>query len=210
MSLLEDNVRDLMCDRYGSVKAFADTIGMPSRTLYSALEKGLGRTSLSTIMPICKGLGLSPEDVFYKRFVPSPAEGAPFLVPVFESVTARKPMQPQSAAAFQPISARLHTVYPDAFLMRVKDDAMDRLLPDGALVLVNPCEKIEASNQFYAVAIDGREAAIRMVEILNNGLRLNPYSHDPTYQKVVLDYNDPDTPPAHVIGRAVWFCADIA
>jgi repressor LexA len=210
MGLLEEKVRDTICDRYGSVKAFADDIGIPSRTLYSALSKGLDKTSLSTIVPVCEKLGLRAEDVFHGRFVPTPDKETAVLVPFFEYVTARKSAEPEAAEEFHPISSRLHAVYPKAFLMRVKGDSMNRLMPAGSLALVSPCAKAEVSNLIYVVAIDGHEAAIRIVEILNNGLRLSPYSNDPTFQKVVLDYNNPDSPPVHVLGRVVWFCSDVS
>ena len=209
MGLLEDKVRDIICDRYGSVKAFADAIDLPSRTLYSALSKGLDKTSLSTIVPICEKLGISAEDVYHGRFVPTPGKEAAVLVPSFEYVTACKHTEPEAAEEFYPISSHLYAIYPKAFLMRVKGDSMNRLLPAGSLALVNPCTRAEVSNLIYAVAIDGHEAVIRIVEILNNGLRLSPYSNDPTFQKVVLDYNNPDSPSAHVLGHVVWFCSDV-
>lgn len=46
--------------QYRSVRQFSMTIGVPQSTIVTALQKGIGGTSFSTIMTICKVLGIKP------------------------------------------------------------------------------------------------------------------------------------------------------
>jgi hypothetical protein len=43
-----------------SVRQFSMAIGIPQSTIVTALQKGIGGTSFSTIMTICKVLGIKP------------------------------------------------------------------------------------------------------------------------------------------------------
>ena len=47
--------------RYGSVRAFALQVGIPYMTMINMLKKGLGGTSVDTILTICKALGIDSE-----------------------------------------------------------------------------------------------------------------------------------------------------
>ncbi|MBQ1504601.1 MAG: transcriptional regulator [Clostridia bacterium] len=46
--------------QYRSVRQFSLAIGVPQSTIVTALQKGIGGTSFSTIMTICKVLGIKP------------------------------------------------------------------------------------------------------------------------------------------------------
>ncbi len=46
--------------QYRSVRQFSMAIGVPQSTIVTALQKGIGGTSFSTIVAICKTLGIKP------------------------------------------------------------------------------------------------------------------------------------------------------
>ena len=46
--------------QYRSVRQFSMAIGVPQSTIVTALQKGIGGTSFTTIMTICKVLGIKP------------------------------------------------------------------------------------------------------------------------------------------------------
>ena len=46
-----------------SKKAFAEKIGLPPTTLRSMLERGIGNASVNNVIKICKGLGITIEDL---------------------------------------------------------------------------------------------------------------------------------------------------
>jgi len=46
-----------------SKKAFAEKIGIPPTTLRSMLERGIGNASIDNVIKVCKGLGITTEDL---------------------------------------------------------------------------------------------------------------------------------------------------
>lgn len=58
--------------QYRSVRQFSMAIGVPQSTIVTALQKGIGGTSFSTIVSICKTLGIKlafgdQKDMYFDR-----------------------------------------------------------------------------------------------------------------------------------------------
>lgn len=98
----------------------------------------------------------------------------------------------------------LYERYPDAFLLKVVGESMNKILPNGCYALVDPCEDVEANGKPYAVCVNGYDATIKRVEKLENGFRLKPDSTDPTFSEQTFNYNEPNTDQINVIGRVVY------
>ena len=60
MEELTQLIRKEIKRQYRSVRQFSMAIGVPQSTIVTALQKGIGGTSFSTIMTICKVLGIKP------------------------------------------------------------------------------------------------------------------------------------------------------
>ncbi|MTD40106.1 helix-turn-helix domain-containing protein [Erwinia sp. CPCC 100877] len=53
----------LIENKYGNVKAFSEAIDIPYTTVRTILEKGVGNARINNILKICKGLGISVEQL---------------------------------------------------------------------------------------------------------------------------------------------------
>jgi len=207
MGKLEDDVRELIISRYDTLVAFARHIGLSERTLYSALKKGLRNTTFSTIIPICTGLGIDPVDIADGRLSFTADMPAPVFVPLYGSIAAGTPVEMQQADDMFPIPASLHDAHPSAFMLRVRGNSMNRVLPDGFLALIEPVDSVDVSGQIYAVAIGEQSATVKRVILHDNGFTLQPDSTDPTYRARLYDYSKPTGEEVSVIGRVVWWCS---
>ena len=127
-------------------------------------------------------------------------------VPLYGSIAAGTPILMDSAESMHPVPTIVRKRYPDAFLLRVEGNSMNRILPNGSFALINPCEDVTADNKPYAVCVNGYSATIKRVRKLANGFELAPDSIDPTYKPVVYDYGVEGTETITVIGRVVWYC----
>ena len=78
------------------------------------------------------------------------------------------------------IPADIHDRYPQAFLLKVVGDSMNRVLPNGCYALINPCQEASKPMKAYAVCVNGFDATIKRVKPLSNGYELIPDSIDPT------------------------------
>ena len=57
----------------------------------------------------------------------------------------------------------------------------------------------------YDHTVNGFDATIKRVRVLENGYELIPDSNDPTFRSQIYDYNEPDTDLVTVIGQVVWY-----
>jgi predicted transcriptional regulator len=56
-------IRNLIDNSGMSVKAFAAKVGLPYSTLRSILERGIGNASVDNVIKVCRGLGITVEQL---------------------------------------------------------------------------------------------------------------------------------------------------
>ncbi len=56
-------LRNLILDRYPSLRQFALAADIPYSTLLTLLSRGVGGASFDTVMQVCSALGISPEEL---------------------------------------------------------------------------------------------------------------------------------------------------
>lgn len=126
-------------------------------------------------------------------------------VPLYGRIAAGSPIEMMETEDMQPIPVSVHQRHPNAFLLRVEGESMNKVLPNGCLALVDPCKTVDRDGKAYAVCVNGYDATIKRVRKLNNGFVLEPDSTDPTYQPKVFNFNEPDTMAITIIGRVVFY-----
>ena len=57
----EDKLKELILKRYHSVREFTITHNIPYTTIHSIFRRGVGNSSVSNIVKICKALGISAD-----------------------------------------------------------------------------------------------------------------------------------------------------
>lgn len=63
MESTETRIKEIIIDRYGSVKKFCETIGMPWTTLDSILKRGIANSNITNVMKITKELKVDTESL---------------------------------------------------------------------------------------------------------------------------------------------------
>ncbi|MBS5866230.1 MAG: helix-turn-helix domain-containing protein [Coriobacteriaceae bacterium] len=92
------------------------------------------------------------------------------------------------------------------FWLVVAGNSMNRLFPEGSLVLIDPTAEVR-DGDVAAVFVNGDDATIKRVEYDSGVITLYPESYDAEYRPRVIDQSDPDAPTFHAIGRVVSFTA---
>lgn len=126
-------------------------------------------------------------------------------IPVYGSIAAGVPIEMVPVDDVVAVSADVKRRWPRSFFLKVKGTSMDRILPDGCLALIDPCDGVDRPGQPYAVCVNGYDATIKRVNVLANGFELEPDSTDPTYKPVIFDYGEEGTEEITIIGRVVWY-----
>ncbi|MBE6145031.1 MAG: hypothetical protein E7171_00255 [Firmicutes bacterium] len=68
--MIENELKDLIIERYGSLTAFTDKIGLPYSTIDSILRRGIGKANLNNIMIMCEELQISIDGLKHNRIIP--------------------------------------------------------------------------------------------------------------------------------------------
>lgn len=211
MESIEDAIKRLIKEKYGSIPKFAKAIGLPASSIYSSLERGIANTRTELSDKIYRSLNIDWEtaklDDDYqclKLKVATPDTNM-VDVPLYGAIAAGTPIEMTPVENTQPIPAKVHELHPNAFLLKVEGNSMNRVLPNGSYALIDPCKTVERDGAPYAVCVNGYDATIKRVRKLNNGFQLVPDSTDPTYETKTYNYNEPGTQTITVIGRVVYY-----
>lgn len=178
------------------------TLGKSGKTI-SAWEVGRGQPDGDQLIALCRLFGKRISD-FY-GIEPETASSSFYDAPIYGSIAAGTPIEMIESEGTFPIPSAKHEQYPDAFLLKVEGESMNRILPNGCYALVDPCDDVERDNQPYAICVNGYDATIKRVRKLNNGFELVPDSTDPTFKPTVYDYGVEGTETITPIGRVVYY-----
>ena len=63
MEMTELKIKEMIINRYGSLKKFSEVIDMPWTTLDSILKRGIANSNISNVMKITKELGVDTESL---------------------------------------------------------------------------------------------------------------------------------------------------
>ncbi len=186
-----------------SQKTLASKIGTSQQQI-ARFEAGT-EVRASTLVSLSKALGVSISSLLGMTDNNEP--GDDFIdVPLYGSIAAGTPIDMMEVDDTHPVPTALVKRHPDAFLLTVEGNSMNRVLPNGSYALIDPCDEVTADNKPYAVCVNGYSATIKRVHKLANGFELVPDSTDPTYKSTIYDYGEEGTETITIIGRVVWHC----
>lgn len=67
---IENELKNLIVSKYGTIKAFSLEIGMPYSTLDSIFRRGIQNASITNVIKICKKLQISTDHLCNGKIVP--------------------------------------------------------------------------------------------------------------------------------------------
>ena len=67
---IEEKLKELILKRYHSIREFTITVEIPYTTIDSILKRGIGNSSVSNVIKICKALGISADELADGRITP--------------------------------------------------------------------------------------------------------------------------------------------
>ena len=100
------------------------------------------------------------------------------------------------------VPERVVLAYPDAFLLRVEGNCMDRVIPEGSHVVVVP-HKEPTNGSIVVIHDDAYEAVMRRYYKGSSALMLSPDSYEEGYQDIIVH----DGQEITLIGVVVWWQA---
>lgn len=100
------------------------------------------------------------------------------------------------------VPERVVLAYPDAFLLRVEGNCMDRVIPEGSHVVVAP-HKEPTNGSIVVIHDDAYEAIMRRYYKGSSALMLSPDSFSDAYEDMIITADE----DISLIGVVVWWQA---
>ena len=199
---LASNVKRLRTDAGMTQAELAKLIGV-TRASVTQWETGWSQPRMGALEKLAKTFGVSISELIGEGA--AKPSSSMVDVPLFGRIAAGMPIEMDAVDDTQPVPVKVHERHPDAFLLRVEGESMNRVLPNGCFALVDPCDEVGRDGGAYAVCVNGYDATIKRVRRLANGFELAPDSIDPTFKPKVYDYGVDGTDKVTVIGRVVYY-----
>lgn len=210
--IIKENIKNLV-DLEGGPKAFADKIGVSRQAVNNWINDS-NIPDIERIAEIAHLYHLSLADMFSPFdgdiATPNSTESGFVEVPLYGSVAAGIPIEMIEDYEMKEVPRRFVDDDPDCFLVKAKGNSeTGRGIFDGDYVLVSPKYNDPRlyPDELFLTTVNGDEATIKQVHILENGVELIPDSLDPTYRSQIYDFNEIDTPPVTTRGMVTWHCA---
>lgn len=172
----------------------AERLGCSTQAIQN-YEYGLRDMRSSVLKRLSKALGCTVNQILG---VEPPDEADPDTVPVIveDAVTTERWY----------VAEPLRRSHPEAVWVLVESDAMDRVVPRGCLVLVDPEGEV-SSGDVVAVSIGGADITIQRVYYAGDTVVLHSESTNPLYHDLSIDRTNSESPSLVVMGRVVSYTA---
>ena len=196
-------------NRAGMTQAEAsEASGIPIGTL-RRWEQGVNEPDIASIILLADTYKTTTDELLGSRFsgVIKARPMKTILIPVLGRIAAGEAREAiQQADEWHTTRDELWRGHERAFWLVVAGNSMNRLFPEGALVLIDPDMEIR-DGDVGAVFVNGDDATLKRVFYDGDAVRLHPESYDPEYRDRTIDRADPDAPEFRSIGRAISYAA---
>ena len=197
-------------------ETFARKIGR-SQGAVSQWLNGTKPPSMASDKLICDAFGLSENDIIsaenglYAKIhgltnapanaIAAKASTKAFL-PLRGKVHAGDPQDPENLDGMVELPASVAANHPHAYFLEVMGDCMDKVYPEGCLILVDP-DRMPADGSIAAVSIDGTDYVMRRLHKGASSMMLSPESTNPEHKDILITQDDGRT--VSLVGTVVWY-----
>ncbi|WP_395391600.1 LexA family transcriptional regulator [Novosphingobium sp. BL-8A] len=176
---IPNRVRALRAERGWSLAELAERAGTTAPQIMK-LEKSQRRLDLAWIERLAAAFDISESALIGQE--PSLPKN-PFLIPLVGEIAAgnwREAIEHREDMIFPPVEGLSEA----AFALRTRGDSMDKIIPDGGYVVIDPYEADLREGKVYAVMNSEGETTIKLFR--SDPARLEPCSSNPEHQPISL------------------------
>lgn len=196
-----------------SQKELAEIAGVSDKAV-STWENGIKEPRMGTIQKIADHFGILKSDIIEdKELDPTIPEtqiknNSNSVMPLLGSIAAGIPLEMIAVEEYINVPIEITRKFPKAFLLRINGDSMNKVVPENALVLIDPSLEV-SSGDIGAVVINGYEATLKRVFIFQDGITLEPESFNSSHKTQFFSYKEIEHNPVFIKGKLVWYMAPI-
>ncbi len=212
--MLEEKIKELIIEKYGSVRQFALKIDIPYTTIDSILKRGIDNSNVSNVIKMCKALGLSVDKSIESNELISSLnfDNATMIamindvvhIPVLGKIPAGMPLEAiedQYTVDTIDIPKDWLKGNNKYFALKLEGDSMEPDYLDKDIVIfkqANDCE----SGQDCCIRINGFDATFKRVRKQENGIMIIPLNENNSTGFISTFYSKEDIErmPIEILG----------
>ena len=204
MPQLEEELKNLILDRYKSIREFTTKIDMPYSTMDSVLKRGVNKANITNIIKICRELNIDTEKLADGKIVSTDQSNKPpkkgVKIPVLGKVPAGVPIEAvEDIIDYEEIPEEM-AKDGEFFGLQIKGNSMEPRICEGDVVIVRKQDDAETGDLVVAM-INGNEATCKRLMKYKDGIRLMP--NNPAYEPLYFSNKEIEEKPVKIIGKVV-------
>ncbi len=210
--MLEKELKELIINKYGSIRQFANSIDVPHTTVDSILKRGVDNSNLKNVIKICKALNISIDKLADENKIISilDFDNAELIditsniikIPVYGTIKAGIPIESQADIIdYIDIPKEWTRGGKKFYGLKLSGDSMFPKYNDKDIVIFEQNEDTELFNgKDVAVMINGTESTFKKILVNNQGIVLQPYNM--AYDIMMFSKEQVEQLPIRVVGIA--------
>lgn len=205
---IADNIKRLRLKRDWTQEHLADLVGV-TRSTVTQWETGWSQPRMGAVEKLAAAFGVSVADMVDdgQRELPRgailPRKSKAAYAPLLGRVHAGDPQDPDVVdGPMVELPESIAEAHPRAYFLEVEGDCMDRVYPEGCLILVDP-DREPQNGSIAAVSIDGADYVMRRLLRTSNTMVLAPESFNPEHEDIVITAASGKA--VELAGTVVWY-----
>ena len=212
--MLEEKIKNLIIEKYGSVRQFALKIDVPYTTIDSILKRGIDNSNVSNVIKMCKALGISVDksiennelisNLDFDNATMIDIEFDTVQIPVLGKIPAGIPLEAiEDEYAIDTIDIPKEWLRGNSkyFALKLEGDSMEPDYLDQDIVIFKQASDCE-SGQDCCIRINGFDATFKRVRKQENGIMIIPLNENNSTGFISTFYSkeDIESMPIEILG----------
>ena len=185
---MEEQIKKMIIENYGSMRSFSDKIGLPNSTVVSILERGIKNSNITNVIKMCKALNISVDKLIdnnqlistlnFDNASPIELSKDVIRIPVLGRIPAGTPIEAiEDIIGYEEIPKDWLKGGNEYFALVLEGDSMEPKYQDkdiGIFLKASDCE----SGQDCCIRINGFDATFKRVKKQENGIMVMPLNEN--------------------------------
>lgn len=221
--MLEEKLKNLIIEQFGSVRNFSIKIDVPYTTVDSILKRGIDNSNVGNVIKMCRALNISIDNLVDSKEIisnltfdnaePVDISTDTVSIPVLGTIRAGTPIEAQEEIIDYVDIPREWTKGDKKFFgLKIKGNSMSPKYLPGDTVVFESTEDFEyANNKDSCIMVNGFDATFKKFNINQSGVTLTPLNleNEDGYTTTFYDVEQVKELPVKVIGIARRKISDI-
>lgn len=216
--MLEDELKKIIINKYGSIRQFSLKIDIPYTTIDSILKRGIDNSNVGNVIKICRELNISVDNLIENNKIISNlhfdnANSYPIdlvtdsiQIPVLGMIKAGIPIDSQQdIIEYIDIPKEWTKSNKKYYGLKISGDSMYPKYHENDIVIFEHTEDLlQAQKKDCAVMVNGFDATFKNVTITENGITLVPLNinNSDNYQPTFYNKEQISSLPVKIVGVA--------